>query len=140
MIKAWAAGQWGNQDSNPCLPPGPLPELLLSRVKVPQHGAGTACEPGGPLGPGPHPEQPAGWGGGEQKLSPSGRSSPRDALKCQICDHSRLQELGMEDSEVGSSPGLLLGVVGVIKALSGDCKQGNTQRRQWVPWNSYTEA
>lgn len=55
--------------------------------------------------------------GGNRQLSPSGRSSPQYALKCQICDHSRLEELGMEDSEVGSSPWLLLGVLGVIKAL-----------------------
>lgn len=44
-------------------------------------------------------------GVGSRQLPPSGRSLPPwNSLKCQICDHGYLEELGMKDSELGSSP------------------------------------
>lgn len=63
VVKVLAAGWQGSRDSNPRVPPGPLPTQLLNRVKVLQHGVETSAW--GPPGPGPHPKQPRGWGGAD---------------------------------------------------------------------------
>ena len=91
----------------PSLPPELPCELKRGQGSLTQGGGWRELR--GPLHSGPHLKEPPRGGGGDSSLPDS--SSPWCSLKHQLCDPGNWEEWGMKDSELGPSPGFLLGLL-----------------------------